>query len=206
MPHTYLRLSKPKLIFMAAGVAILLNIHTARSQSLNLPLEQGAAAPEISTDPALMPNDCGPAPLSGNALMSALSKIIEHHDLTDVPFVEKSLDTKFPYVGSTMRMTVGDHVLGSALSVRLGVFDFGQEMAALNIPSLFGDHNYLQDCVLISKQEFMGYFGRSFTVAYGEAYAWRSSPGKNNSKILLVFGWDSSNEIVTSIILRQWRQ
>lgn len=190
--------------FLVSTMAAMLTANAACAQPVS-PLAQ--AGNQTTSTP---PTDCGASPLSSGALVAALSKLIAHQDLTDVPFVEKTLGTTFPYPGPRRSIA---RMQGSLMKVGLMEFTTQHEeagdngpanlMAGINFPAYLVIDNYLHDCVRIRARDLIARFSGPVLNDSGSYRAVTVSRTKDGVTTFLAFGWNPADGLVTSIKLRQ---
>jgi len=172
---------------------------------------------------------CNQSRLSAYTFMPMVRKIIAHGDLADIPFIEKTLDIKLPRrEGVTPDGNLdpyspfyqADYVDDSAMHI--DIFTWGSKTALKSIPPradvVFKDElvptNFIEDCLHISVDNFITYFGGSFTLIsvvtggsdggiVGGSQV-EGARGKNGSRIYVSYSVDAKNEnIISGIEIRQ---
>jgi hypothetical protein len=160
--------------------------------------------------------DCKIGKLNTESLMMEISSIIEHGDLTDIPFAEKTFQTKFreepakTFNGQADPQRIlfqTDQIAGSPIHA-----DVSLSRSKFNAPKdqfigymvIYDEHSaglktaFIEDCIDVSSRKFSSHFGGDFVPIhdnddpspYATQYRQQLFPGKNNTMLELSISAD----------------
>jgi len=177
---------------------------TAQTPPFPQPTLQQLGAPSVSA------GYCEQSRATGPVFLSQLNSIVNHRDLTDIPFLEKALGTKLSLIPGTgpngtpdtdILTYSSDQVLGGSLPVEVTVFKGKEEQQRANeIASVQFDPNsarevYSMRCLRLTGANFVTLFGNvtfawtGGTLPGGVNFIHLNTPGKNNTKLDVSFGY-----------------
>jgi hypothetical protein len=196
-------------LFLLAAVSVtgIFDVHAATAQPVS-----ATQPPVQSTLPY-----CKRSTLTNVEFMQTVQTIISHGDLTDIPFIEKTLRTKFTISyglqsdGAPDRQTVffnSNQILDSPIPTQLRIFNAkSQQIQTHMIAALaMGDSqsNFMETCLHITAGYFCSFFGGNFFggpagkfIPEATGTQVKDSSGKNGSKIRLNFVYKLQGNLVT---------
>ena len=213
-------LSRP--FFVASAAAVMFAIHAAAAQPISAhPLiAPGEPQPWVpQTVPKHSTTYCSRSTITSIELMKLIQKIISHGNLTDVAFIEKSLNTRFKSSygskedGSPDTQTIyynSDDVLGNPVHVEVDVWSKEMQKKREEIADItfqgVSDKNFIADCLHLDTSEFFAFFGGNFTLVgpngllpIKEAYQNYGTLGKNGTKLYLSTSFGADDRLVGGI-------
>ena len=212
-----------RIALILAALLIIGGEHPASAQSRQpmSPSSEGAQV-GLRPEPPSLPAYCQNSTLTGLKFLQLIHTIIAHGDLTDIPFLEKTLGTKFSSsYGYPAEVTPdkqilqlnSEQTLGNPIPVHIIIYYAKSDQLRMHqIAGLgFGDQStFITDCFHFSPSDISSYFGGGFyrKMFFGSPisiyYQENSSPGKNGSKIYIAFSDGVENNLVDSIGFSQY--
>lgn len=176
--------------------------------------------------PSPPPDYCKQFSLTGPKFLELIQTVIDHGDLTDVPFIEKALGTKldmsYPIIGGQPYTINPDYrsneVLGNPISTWLSVNKSKALQSEGNMIAFveFTDHpenksypTFIEDCLQIPAAHFSAYFGGHFAVQYdvrgggGNQDTNYGFKGKHKSEIYLTYSFTLNHEFVAGVAIKE---
>jgi len=199
-----------------AGLSLMFTAATAAAQPISNPLPKTYKKPSV----------CQNYTLTGPEFMGLIKLVINHGDLTDISFIEKTFDTKFSqsYFGVTPDGKTdiqdvfyhSDRLLNDPITVALWINDLRTRQLDFNQIALLSmdqkifpdsDKNFLSSCLHISIASFYQFFGNHFMGGVingrGAAGSQISSAGNRRSTFSLNVGYSPDDNIVNHIGIDQ---
>jgi hypothetical protein len=192
--------------FGSAFVALLLACGAQTAGAQTAPLPQ-ATLQQLGA-PSAPAGYCKQSSLTGPAFLNAFDTIIEHGDLTDIAFLQKTLRTKLsPLAGFGTPdlddlVYESDQVLGSPLPVQVTVFKRkeiqteGGVIAEVQLKPILLAQVYAMNCLVLTPSDFVSLFGQlnavwtGGTLPGGVGFIKLKAPGKNGTKLEVSFGYN----------------
>ncbi len=166
---------------------------------------------------------CKQSTLTGLKFMQLLQTIIRHGDLSDIPFMEKALGTKFRQSHLDYE---SNQTLGAPIQVMIDTYDGEMKKGdILAVISFNGDSmtapdaTFIQDCLHLSRNEFYADFGTGFIdfpplpspplpgqhydPASVGVFKYLNNIGKNGSQFELSFHYNVYDLRVSGVIVTQ---
>jgi hypothetical protein len=178
----------------------------------------------IAIDQSFPPSDIRPPPqpaycktstLDGLKFMQMMKTIVDHGDLSDFEFLEKTLGTELTLTGGPSdsygnppRQDLyydGGQIAGSPIAVHIMLSKYAQKHDAQQVGISFAvysetEANFLSDCLQLTRFQFFSSFGQQGFRAERagtsrDAYFSKalSVPGNGNSKLTIFFGTSSGS-------------
>jgi hypothetical protein len=210
---TKFRFSKPVL-----SCARRLNGARIISQSVFAAVIGAAVIFDVAHAQSAEPSYCKSYALTGAEFVSNIKVIVSHGDLTDVPFVEKTIGSKFEKLvphgmeGEASQFLLGWtwQAMGAPIRIGLAVnFSSARQLKFRNIAQMsiesetlpHLDVDFIGDCLHIPISSFYSAFGAFENMPDGSTA--KEIPGKNHSKIVLTVGYNAKNNRVEEVDIDQ---
>jgi hypothetical protein len=201
-----------KTVFSVVSITIMSAANAAIAQPITVPDTPAYSAPAY----------CKKSTLNSVEFLQLIQTIIAHGDLTDIPFLEKILGTRFNSTYDVARDSSSDNqivrlrsddIFGNPIEVFLLIFYAKSQQqksgftAALRIG---GRPNFIENCLHIPDSEFVSFFGGNFAGVppppgglTASAAKTPNYPSKNGLQLELTFYFEKDKKIVTGISVFQ---
>jgi hypothetical protein len=213
------------VIFAAVGMAVMFTAHAAPAQSSQAYDLVAPGMPQPGIPQTVVHHStayCSQSTLNGVAFMQLIRAIVAHGDLTNIAFIENTLDTKFssgygrnedgsPDTHTSYYNT--DDVFSNPIHVEVDTWSKAMQnkMGIADVdfqshPFPDSDSNFISDCLHITQSNFSAFFGGRFTDMPGgiglgskEAIEEQVSFGKNGTRLYLVYYSDPKGKRVNGV-------